>query len=322
MAKEGAAGAAGEGLGRGVGQLLKVGGKLVYKTALRPSMGLQREFGDVAATGLREGTPVSQGGAGAVEDKIKGLAQRVRGILTAKDAERPAVRGYLPAARGVELGQAPIHPTVPDLRDPRSAGVLLREAASDTAPYTGEAAHGSMIAPAEIAKRGLGTARAELSERALSGDATGELAALEQRFLQQKGAPLTLTQAQRLKQAEQALSDAAYKSEQMGHPVNGVEAQFHKGIAHGTREAIERRVPEVGPLNKKTQELIGLMRSLEDATRRNVPGVGSIRSLLGDFVPSVSSRAGIAADRFGKSAMLPASFKTALIAALAGEQEP
>jgi hypothetical protein len=54
MAMEGAAGALGEGAGQGAAKILKVGGKFVYKTALRPSMNLQREFGDVADVGLRE----------------------------------------------------------------------------------------------------------------------------------------------------------------------------------------------------------------------------------------------------------------------------
>jgi len=79
-------------------------------------------------------------------------------------------------------------------------------------------------------------------------------------------------------------------------------------------------VPGVADVNKHTQELIGLTRALEDATRRNVPGVGSLRTLLGDFAPSMASRGGIALDRAG-GLPLPASMRTAaLLAALAGEQ--
>jgi hypothetical protein len=319
MATEGALGAAGEGLGQGAARIASVGGKLVYKTALRPSMALQRDFGDIAATGLREGTPVSQSGAHQTMETIGGLGQQTRDALAARDAVRPAVRGYLPPAQGVELGAAPIHPTMPNLRDPRSAGVLLRDAPQTAGPVS-TAAHGSMIAPAEIAQRGLAPVRAELSDRALAGDATDQLAALQERFLSQRPTPLTLTEAQRLKQAEQALADSAYRAEQMGNPVNGVDPQFHQGVARGAREAIEQRAPEVIPLNKRTQGLIGLSRAIEDATRRNVPGVGSLRTFLGDFAPNAASRVGIAADRLGTSGTLPPSLKAALIAALGGDQ--
>lgn len=370
MATEGAAGAAGQGIANGAAQLLKAGGKLVYKAALRPSMGLQREFGDVAATGLREGAPVGEGGAKKIIGQIKNLSEQTRGILTAKDAARPPVRGYLPPAREtIPLGAAPtagempirvtgsqpiplrrgpilsngkraiehipgdpidtLHSSFldetghvpgplpsPELSGP---GVLLRD--NPTLGGAGRGAYPQMIAPEEIAGRGLKGAKAELSDRALAGDATGALDDLQRRFLEQRGSALTLTEAQRLKQAEQALSDASYRSEQMGHPVNGIDAQFHKGIARGAREAIEQRAPEVGPLNKKTQQLIGLSRALEDATRRNVPGVGSLRTFLGDFMPNVASRGAIGADRVGRSPVTAAALRTALMEAIGQLQQ-
>ncbi len=228
------------------------------------------------------------------------------------------MRGYLPPAQGVELGRPPIHPTMPELRDPRSAGSLLRDA-PEAAPYAGAEAHGNMIAPREIADRGLGPVRTELADRALAGDALDEVGALHQRFITQRPNPLNLQETQRLKQAEQALADSAYRAEQMGNPVNGVSPQFHRGIARGAREAIEQRAPEVVPLNKHAQELIGLNRAIEDATRRNVPGVGSIRSLLGDFAPATASRVGIEMNRAGAKFPFNDALKTALIAALGGQ---
>jgi hypothetical protein len=319
MAGQGAAGAAGQGAGMGLGKLATMAGKKIYKTALRPSVTLQKDFGDIAETGLQEGVPVSAGGAGAITQKLSDIGTKIRGVLAAKDAERPAVRGLLPAGRGASLGQAPIHPTMPGIRDPRSAGVLIREGAADPVPWDGRVAAGNMIAPREIAERGLGRVRAEVSDRALAGDALAGVDDLQQRFLAQRNQPLSLQDAQRLKQAEQALADSAYRAERMGNPVNGIDPQFHQGIARGAREAIEQRAPEVAGLNQRAQGLIGLNRALEDASYRNV-GIGGLRAMLGDFVPGIASRGGIALDRAGQ-APLPASFRTALIAALAGQDE-
>lgn len=46
----------------GTGRLVEGVGKGLYRSALRPSMAIRREFGDVAETGVREGVPVTQGG--------------------------------------------------------------------------------------------------------------------------------------------------------------------------------------------------------------------------------------------------------------------
>jgi hypothetical protein len=162
MAGEGAAGAVGQGIGTGAAKLLKIAGAKLYKGALRPSATLQKDFGDIAAVGLRERIPVSEGGAMRTMQGIEDSSAAVERALVALDDARPDVRGYLPAGRGVDLGKPPIHPTTPELRDPRSAGVLLRDA-PEAATNTGEAAHGSMVAPAEIARRGLSGARAEVA---------------------------------------------------------------------------------------------------------------------------------------------------------------
>jgi hypothetical protein len=311
MAQEGAAGAAGEGAGQLASKALAKGAYRIYRGVLRPSAPLQREFGDVAATGIREGIPVSDSGAKTATSRIEDLAGQVRGRLAAKDAERPVVAGYLQPAQSVSLGKAPIHPTMPELRDPRSAGVLLRDAPADV--YDGAAAHGNMIAPQEIAQRGLSGARADVADRALAGDALDQIGALEQRFLTQRNQPFTLQETQRLKQAEQGLADTAYRAEQNGGPVNGVDARFHQGVARGAREAIEQRVPDVAPLNQRTQGLIGLRNALDNATRRNV-SIG-IKSLIGDTTPGLISGAAIGADR---AAPMATPLIRALLAAIGG----
>jgi hypothetical protein len=132
-------------------------------------------------------------------------------------------------------------------------------------------------------------------------------------------AGISLPRAQELKGEAQDLATRAYRAADLGHPVTDLSAASDEAMARGLRKGIETRVPKVGPVNAESQELIGLLRAIEDATRRNVPGVGSLRTLLGDFAPSMASRGGIALERTGRSGVMPAvpaAFKTALLAAL------
>lgn len=266
MALEGAAGAAGEGIGQGAARMLKAGGKLVYKTALRPSRGLQREFGDVAEVGLREGAPVSEGGLDAVTAQRGQSAAKARQMIT--DAE---------------------------------------------------AGGASRIQPKEVAGQ-FGDVMQQGQRQAALGrpDPRPPVVARLKSFSGHNPNGIPLSKAQLLKEEAQDLASKAYRAEDMGHPINDLSAAADKAQAGGLQKAIEARVPGVGGVNAHTRELIGLARALEDATARNVPAVGNIRALLGDFVPATSSRVGISAHRLGSSGVLPASFKTALIAALGG----
>ena len=268
MAGQGAAGAAGQGLGVGASKLLKAGGKLVYKTALRPSATLQREFGDVSKTGLRGGVPVSEGGVGKAVGKITQSSGRAKQMIA--DAEAG--------------GASPLQP---------------KEVAT---------------AFGDVFKQG--------RNQAALGRPDPRPAVMQrlQTFGQRNPNGIPLSRAQELKTEAQDLASKAYRAEDLGHPITDLSAASDKAMATGLREGIEKRVPGVADVNKHTQELIGLTRALEDATRRNVPGVGSLRTLLGDFAPSMASRGGIALDRAG-GLPLPASMRTAaLLAALAGEQ--
>ena len=94
-------------------------------------------------------------------------------------------------------------------------------------------------------------------------------------------------------------------------------AEADKAMARGLRGGIEARVPGVKAVNADSQELIGLSRALEDASFRNVPGVGLVRTMLGNFAPGAASGVGIAADRTARFPFNDA-MKTALIAILSG----
>lgn len=263
MARDGGLAALGEGVGRGVMAVAKAGGKLLYRTALRPSMGLQREFGDVAETGLREGAPVSDAGLARTGDELSLSADKVKRLIA--DAEA--------------AGAPP---------------VTTREVASEFGDVFQQ-----------------GRRQAQLGKPDPRPPVVGRLRAFDAR--NPNGIPLT--RAQELKGEAQDLASRAYRAEDLGNPINDLSAASDKAMARGLRQGIETRVPEVGPLNQRSQELIGLERALEDATRRNVPGVGSVRTLLGDFAPNVASRAGIGFDRAGKVPFHDA-FRTALLALL------
>jgi hypothetical protein len=268
MGTEGALGAAGEGIGQGAMRILKAGGKLVYKTALRPSMNAQREFGDLAEVGIREGVPVSQGGAAKVERELSASASKAKQMIA--DAEA--------------AGAPPIQPK----EVAREFGDVFQQ----------------------------GQRQAQLGR---PDPRPAEVARLKS-FSAKNPNGIPLGRAQALKGEAQDLASKAYRAEDMGHPISDLSAAGDKAQARGLRKGIEARVPGIADVNTRSQELIGLLRTLEDANRRNVPGVGSIRSLLGDFVPSVSSRGGIAADRMSALPFNDA-LKTALIALMGSGQE-
>jgi hypothetical protein len=268
MAGEGVAGAVGQGLGAGAAKLLKVGGKLVYKAALRPSMGLQREFGDVAEVGLKEGARVSEAGAKKVGERLSGNSAKAKQLI----------------------GDA-------------------------------QAAGASPIQPREVATE-FGDVFQQGRRQAQLGRPDPRPAVLQrlQDFGARNPTGIPLDRAQELKGEAQDLASRAYRAADRGGPMTDLSAEADKAMARGLRGGIEKRVPGIKDVNADSQNLIGLSRAIEDATRRNVPGVGSLRTLLGDFAPATASFGAIGLDRMGR-APLPASFRTALIAALAGADE-
>lgn len=89
--------------------------------------------------------------------------------------------------------------------------------------------------------------------------------------------PLNLVSAQALKRAEQETAHNAYRAMERGSVTRvPTRARFAKTVAQGTREAIEREVPDVAPINARTQALMGLQRAAEHAS-----GTGHILSRLG-----------------------------------------
>ena len=264
MATEGALGAAGEGIGKGISAGLSKGAYRLYRGVLRPSVPLQREFGDIAATGLREGIPISERGAKTAADKLGQSAATARQMV------------------------ADAAPTASKIRP-------VTEVGSETKP---------LVARAKI------RARTGLSDE--SPAIVGRVKALSK----QNPGGIGLEDAQAMKGELQDLAGSVYRAQDKGMPVLDLSADTNAALARGLRQSIESRVPGVGPVNQRTQDLIGLKHAMENANSRNL-SIG-IKSLIGDTTPGLMSGAAILGDR---SARFPFNdaLKTALIAALGGQ---
>jgi hypothetical protein len=81
---------------------------------------------------------------------------------------------------------------------------------------------------------------------------------------------IPLTRAQELKREAQNLARTAYRTQERGGVVNDIQMSLNEAIAKAAREAIERRAPEVAPLNARTQELIGVERALGEQANRGI----------------------------------------------------
>jgi hypothetical protein len=296
MFDEGASAAVGQGVGSAIAAGAPKIAKVLYRSALRPSVPLQKDFGDLAATGLRDAIPVNEAGTAEVNAMRGSSADKAAGVLAAKDAERPTVAGLLPPAQGIEL--------------PNKTGVLMGRDTPNI-PGARDVTYPQLVGAREVLDRGMGTARSAAGDAPFPADAESALAALEQKFKDQRPYGMSLADTNRLKQTAQDLANAAYQDPLSVHTTG---TQFNKGVATGARQAIEARAPEVGPINARTQELIGLQRALENAQMRN-PGPMSLRALPGYIAPGLTSQASIL---MNKAAPYAPAMLRSLLAALGG----
>jgi hypothetical protein len=90
-------------------------------------------------------------------------------------------------------------------------------------------------------------------------------------------APIKLTAAHEMKQAAQRKAQEGYRILDRGNAdINRVPLDVNMDVARGLKTAIEDRVPSVGPMNRRLQELMGLERAAEHAS-----GQSHILSRLG-----------------------------------------
>lgn len=295
--------------------LARESGLGIVQGTVRPSKAIRDAHGGgraIAKTIVDEGL-LSADKASAATTQSR---ESVDALLAARDASRPAVRGYLgPAQEAVPLGEAPVPgqmpmqvtrpqalplnrppvspmtgqryaeklpgdptdtlhssfldqtghriPPVPDAPPLAGPGVVMRDMPSPAGP----GAPPNMVDPRTITKP-LQNVRAGVGNRALGAEDVSQIDDLQRRFLDQHQKPMSLTETNALKRAEQDLAEKGYRAEQAGNPVNSTETQFHKGVARGAREAIEAQVPEVGPMNERTAALAGAEDALSVAEDR------------------------------------------------------
>lgn len=143
---------------------------------------------------------------------------------------------------------------------------------------------------------------------------------------------IPLTEAQGLKREAQDLAYEAAKSNL------SLDQQSNSAIARALREGIEQRVPEVGPINERSQRLIGAQRAFADAQDRPraLTNFLSILGGTGGFVggggpgaaasaalikamdsPRLGAATGIALNEAGTALMNPGLLQAALLARLA-----
>jgi hypothetical protein len=233
---------------------------------MRPSVPLQREFGDIAATGIKEGTPVSGKGAQT--------ATKLLGESSAKAKQMVADAA----------------PTASKIRP-------ITEVGSQMKP---------IMERARIRKLG-----------AMADEAPAIKARFRELSKQNPGG-IGLEDAQAMKTEFQDLAGQVYRAQDKGTPVLDLGIDTTAAMARGLREGIERRVPGVGDVNSRTQDLIGLKHALENANGRNL-SIG-FKSLIGDMTPGLISGAAIGADRASRLPFNDA-LKAALVAALGGQDE-
>ncbi len=279
--------------GGAIGKGLRMVGHGVYKAALRPSAALSREFGDVAATGVKEGIPVSRGGA-----------LRTSGLRSASA---------------------------------KQADSLIAEAEQSGAPNVSTNAVVSRFGDVAAEAR----KRASLGMADDSADVAARAASIHRKF----PGGIKPTEAQELKRTAQKSADTAFRTQERGGTIRGVDAQLDKATATGLRHGIEQVAPGVGAVNQRTQALGGLSNAMDTATARNLilerlliptatgvssgmatgdvkTGLGTAALTAGLTSPGMLSRLAIGADRMGGHQIPDQVIRAALALMMQSQPKP
>lgn len=157
-------------------------------------------------------------------------------------------------------------------------------------------------------------------------------------FMRRNKGGITPTAAQGLKREAQELATSAYKARDRGASINETTALLDEAQARGLKADLERVAPDVGPVNQRTQDLMGIERAADHASgtghvlsRLGGAGVLGGLSSAGGAVPALAAAgAGMALTTPGgltatglalrpMASHLPAAVRTALILQLLGE---
>lgn len=160
-------------------------------------------------------------------------------------------------------------------------------------------------------------------------------------FIDQNSSGIPVTRAQTLKRTAQDLADTAYKARDRGAVINSNELLTNEAQARGLRRSIESRVPDVGAVNTRTQELAGVQRGAEHAaetghvlSRLGGVGAGAMLGSAGGALPAVAAAgagamlttpggltsAGLGVNAAGK--VTPQMLRAALLALMSSHEQP
>ena len=256
---------------------------------------------DVATEGAKQGAIEAVGGAagkmlGAGARRLyQGLARPSKALRAEHpDAVRTALEARAPISQGgirkidARMGESA-----------QQADDVIRQA-SAAMP------NASRISAKEIVPEFAGTVK-ELRKRVDIGQPSelGQVGNRGRRLIKAEPAGgFDLERAQQLKKTAQNAADAGYRQAERG-TVKEVssDTMLDKDVARGFRKAIEKRVPAVAGINKRTQSLGGAKHMLEDAVGResNNLMVGRMGDLiavgagagLGNMAGSPESGAGL-----------------------------
>lgn len=210
----------------------------MYRSALKPSTVLpEAKVQNIVQTGLREGVPVSAGGAEKLGNLIDDINQQIAGKIQSSAAQGATVNKFAVASR---LG-----------------GTAQRFA--------------TQVNPT-----------ADLNAISESGN----------EFLTNQPANIPVDQAQALKQGTyQQLKGKAYGE------LKSATIESQKALARGLKEELASQIPEIGDLNSRESQLIGLDGALERAVNRisnhQIIGIGT--PIAAGAAKAVTGSSGMAA---------------------------
>lgn len=292
--------------GQGYGELLKHAGEIPGALA------------DVARNVVTQPRATLQGflqGAneGAVNAGLKGASEGVGQAVGGAVGKGVAQTGKLVYKGGVALLPKGIKQEFPDLAEAgfREGVSLTNRGAAKAEKLVGQSAQqatdklaimeragSSPVQPHELVS-GMTRTAGKVSKQPLRADDLQTISDMRTRVLAENPNPIPLTQANEMKQAAQRVATQGYKQIDRGAPINSVPLDVNMDIAHALRQAIESRVPSVGPINARTQDLIGLQRAAEHAggtghwlSRVGGAGVlGGLGFTGGGFIPALGAAA-------------------------------
>lgn len=246
--QEGAMQGAVQATGQVLPPVLRAGAERLVTGLVKPSKALRDSFGGntIARTILDTGATVSQRGA----DKLINLMglSRNNALQIVRDAEQAGVPGV--TARDVTREYAPVARELGrrvDIGQPNPGGGMMMHGG------------GNPLSPVTDRARGL------------------------VKTATRTGGAIPLTKAQTMKETAQDAASGAYRQMERG-TVKQLTADdmLDEATARGLKQAIERRVPAVGPANAQTQRLLGASRAMEDALSRNANNnaIGAMKDLI------------------------------------------